>query len=223
MGMWQTIFRSGRVPGKAEPVLCDERQQAVDLLHGKHYNDCLLGRVFSQTCTPLGLAFPIYTATALGSSAITGLPIWNPPQSGVNVELIRHDVGWVSGTAGIGSVGLIVRRCNAILSGEVCSALANTTPINGVALYGGNASRTLSSNAGTVTVTAGGVGDWVRTLFSINLENSTTTPLGTTCSTYDYDGTVILSPGTFSYLACTVASVALYSQTVVWKEIPLNT
>ncbi|KKM85183.1 hypothetical protein LCGC14_1291540, partial [marine sediment metagenome] len=54
-------FRTG---GSGEPELTGENAQIVQSLHGKHYEDCLAGRVFSQTPTPLGLAIPIYTATA---------------------------------------------------------------------------------------------------------------------------------------------------------------
>lgn len=192
---------------------------------GLHYSDTLLGRVFSQAATPLGLAIPIYSATAI----VGGMPIWNPPGSNRNVELILAEFEWASGTAGIGSVGLMVGQLNSIATASGCSAFAATTPMNGL-LMGAPASKCVSSNAGTVTVTAGtaappvagvpGAG-WTRSLASINLENSTTTPEPSTSIAYDFKGTVIIPPGVLAYFACTVASVALYASTVVWKEVPI--
>lgn len=192
---------------------------------GTHFSDTLAGNVFMQAATPLGLAIPIYT----GTSAAGGMPIWNPPGSNRNVELISVDINWASGTAAIAAVGLMVGQLLTIGTATGCSVFTATTPMNGY-LMGGNSSKCSSSNAGTVTVTAGtaaapvsgtpGAG-WTRSLASNNLENSTTTPLGTTSTVYSFNGTVIIPPGVLVYLASTLASVALYATSIVWKEIPI--
>lgn len=205
-------LRSGK-RGDERPVMGDERQQLHDLLHGKHYADCLAGRVFSQTTTPLGLAIPIYTATAI----VGGQPIWNPPDSKVNVELISVEIGRASGTSDFGGVGLMARKLRAIATGEICTAFAETVPVNGI-LFGGNKHRTMSSNAGTVTVSAGAAADFVRMLFSHSAEADATTT-GIHSARHDFDGTVIVPPGVLVYLVDTKATTALYATTVVWKEI----
>lgn len=201
--------------------LTNERALVMQLLHGTHAEQALRGRVFSQACTPLGLALPLYTATAIGSSAIGAMPIWNPPQSKVNVVLLFADIAYASGTAGFGAVGVMARKLTAIATGEVCTALADTTPINGL-LFGGQTSQVKSSNAGTVTVTAGVVGDWVRSIASINLEAQTGTAHGTGIAHYDFKGTMVVPPGVLVYLACTVATVALYASAIVWEEVALT-
>ncbi len=193
---------------------------------GLHYSDTIAGRVFSQSATPLGLALPLYTATAVAGS----MPIWNPPGSNRNVELIEANFEWASGTAGIGVIGVMAGPLQAIATASGCSALAATTPVSGM-LRSGAASKCVTSNAGAVTVTAGtaaapapgvpGAG-WIRGLASINLENSTTTPFATTAISIDFKGSLIITPGVLVYFACGVASVALYCSTVVWKEIPIN-
>lgn len=184
---------------------------------GRHYADCLDGRVFSQSATPLGLAIPIYTGTALAG----GMPIWNPKGSNVYVELISVDIGYGSGTAEYASVGLMFINTNqsSLATGAHITAFAETTPKNGF-LGGGRSSGVKSSNAGTVTVTAGAAGDWVRTLAQINLEAQTGTAHGTIVAHYDFDGTVIVPPGGLVYLAAGRASTALYASSVVWKELP---
>lgn len=186
-------------------------------MFGTHYSYCDAGRVFSQAATPLGLAIPIYTATALAG----GMPVWNPANSGVDVELISVSLGYGSGTADFGSVGLMARRDEAAGT-SIISAFAATDPFNGRVVVGGQKSKVKSSNAGVVTVTAGGAGDWVRTIASINLEAQTATAHGTIVAVHDFDGTVIVPPGVLVYLACTKASVALFASTVVWKEIPIR-
>lgn len=219
MDLFKLPFLFGKRAGEAErPVIGDEKQQLADTLHGKHYTDCLRGRVFSQAATPLGLAIPIYTATALAG----GMPIWNPMGSGVNVELIHVDIGYGSGTADFASIGLmhIDTKQSNLSTGAHLTAFTESTPKSGL-LGLGVKSQVKSSNAGAVTATAGAATDWVRTLASINLEAQTATAHGTTIAHYDFDGTVIVPPGGLVYLAATKASVALYASSIVWKEIPL--
>jgi hypothetical protein len=219
-------FLSGSLARDADkPRIAHEGQQAVDLLHGRHFVDCLRGRVFSQSATPLGLAIPIYTATAIAGA----MPLWNPPGSGVVVELLRVDICYGSGTAAFSSLGLMAGQLSSIGTASGCSAFAATVPVNGY-LLGGNGSRCISSNAGAVTVTAGtatapvagipGAG-WVRSVADINLEAQTGTAHGSGLHTYDFDGTVIVPPGVLVYFAATLASVALYATCVQWKEIPI--
>ncbi len=210
----QMPFRTG---GSGEPELTGENAQIVQSLHGKHYEDCLAGRVFSQTPTPLGLAIPIYTATALAGA----MPIWNPTGSGVNVELISIASGYVSGTSAYGTVVLMARTDvgNQFATGSEITAFAETVPDNGI-LGSGVASKVRSSNAGTVTVTAGVAAEAVRTLFTMNLEAATSTAHPLTQVRVDFDGSVIVPPGVLVWLGNRVASSALFATTVVWKELP---
>lgn len=185
-----------------------------------HYADTLNGNVFSSCSTPAGLAIPVYTATAIANSQ----PLFNPPGSNRNIELISFDLDYVSGTAVYGGIFMMGLPLTAIASGALCTAFAQTTPQNGI-LGGGNASKAYSSNAGTVTVTGGtssppastapGV---IRTLANINLEAQTGTAHGTTISQYVFNGTVIVPPGYMVYFVSTIATSALYATTLVWAE-----
>ncbi len=195
-------------------------------MNGLHFQETYAGMVFSQSATPLGLAIPIYSNTSIAG----GLPIWNPPGSGVVVELLEVTIGYGSGTADFGSIGLMAGAVNAMATASGLSAIAATNPVNGY-LGSSAGSKVISSNAGTVTVTAGtatppvagviGAG-WVRTIADINLEAQTGTAHMTGGKTYLFNGTVIVSPGFLVYLACTKASVALYATTIVWKEIQVS-
>lgn len=195
--------------------------ETLDLQHGKHYHDLVAGRVFSQTPTPLGLILPIYTATEIGSATIGACPVWNPSNSTVNVELISLTISKASGVSafyaailmGYPSVGADIATSSEI------TAFAATTPVNGL-LGKGQASQVKSSNAGDVDVKAGAAGDAMRTLYGTGVaQDNTATPLE--YFHLDFDGTIILPPGTMTWLAATKAGGALVCPTIVWKEIPL--
>lgn len=207
-------FRFGR--GSGESVLGDEFEQLMDRLHGKHYQDAKAGRVFSQTTTPLGLAIPIYTATAP-----VGNVLWNPTGSDVNVELISYNAGRVSGVEAFGTVGLMYRKVaqSSIATGSQITAFAEVAPINGL-LGGGLATKVKSSNAGTCTITAGVAAEYIRNLFGM-LPVIDTSAAETSVKEVDFDGTIIVPPGVLIWVAGSVASVALFAQTLTWKEIPI--
>jgi hypothetical protein len=219
-------FLSGK-QGNSEGKAGDEGQQLIDLLHGKYYHANQLGRVFTNSPTPLGLAIPIYTATALAG----GMPIWNPIGSGVKVVPLTFSTTRVSGTSDFGAIGLMARNGmgSVIGTGQQATAFAETVPINGrlglvnsiAGQGGGQTSRVKSSRAGTVTVTAGVAAEWVLTLGGMNLEADTGTAHQTVPTVYDFDGILEVYPGTMIWIAATKASGALFSTTLTWEEVPL--
>lgn len=195
---------------------------------GTHFQDAWAGRVFSQTSLGTGLAIPIYNNTAITGGS---LPILNPGGSNVNCELISLDIDYGgTGTAALTVVGLMSGFCTGIGTGTGCSAFAATQPVNAnFGVQGG--SKIISTNAGTVTVTAGTItppvngvvgAGWVRSLASLNLESTTGTAHGTLICTYLFNGSVCVPPGIIAYFAGSLASVAVYSMTLVWKEVPIS-
>jgi hypothetical protein len=172
------------------------------------------GNVFSQSVTPLGTAIPIYTATDL-----TGvICIFNPPKSGVDVEILEVTLGYGSGTSDYGSIGMMCRALDSIATGQPMTALAATAPKNG-RFNKGRSSSVQSSNAGTNTVTAGVAGDWWRTMFSVNLEAQTGTAHGVNLASFrPVSRSMLVPPGNLVYLAATKATTALYASTIVWAE-----
>jgi hypothetical protein len=193
---------------------------------GLHYSDTIQGRVFSQASTPLGLAVGLYTGTATGLN----MPLFNPPGSNRNVELISLDVNWVSGATVNGCIGIMGLPLTAVATGTLCTAFASSTPVNRLA-GSGNASRILSSNSSApITVTAGTAAapsatapGWMQGVYSFNQElSASATPQPGTMTTYDFKGTFILPQGFMIYLAANLATVALYALTWTWKEVPIN-
>ena len=204
--------------GNAEPELSEDRAQLIQDLHGKHYEDCLAGRVFSHTPTPLGLEIPVYTETDF----VGGMPIWNPSNSNVRVELISLTVGKASGTADFGAI-VLMHRNNVgtdIAAGSEITAFAETVPFNGF-LGAGLASRVKSSSAGTCTCSAGVAAEAIRSFHGSGVAaDLTATPLDG--FHHDFNGTVIVPPGTVIWVAMTQDSSALYCTTFVWKELRIR-
>ncbi len=195
-----------------------------------HYDDALAGRLFWQQTSAAaiaGLALPIYSATSVGG----GSPLYNPQGSNRNIEVVSLDVVYASGTGAATFDGIFMMQSNVngIGTATGCSVFTSTTPFSGL-LGVAPSNKCLSCNGGTVTVTAGiatapvvgvvGAGV-VRSIFSTNVEAATATPHGTLVCRYDFNGTVIMPPGTLIYFAAIVASVSLYNTTLVWKEYPI--
>mgnify|MGYP004448213939 CR=1 FL=1 len=184
------------------------------------------GNYFSQMVTPLGLAIPIYTATAI----VGGLPIWNPADSGVIVRLVRFTTNRVSGTAAVNSFNLMARTqmgSNVATAHEI-TAFAETKPISGrlseinalAGRGGGAATQVRSSNAGTVTIVAGVAEEAVRGLGGSGVEADATAN-GISRIDHLFHGSVDVYPGTMVWVAGRLASVALYNSCIEWEEVPV--
>jgi hypothetical protein len=188
--------------------------------HGRYYETARNGRLFFQTTTIAGLAIPIYTGTA------PRVAIYNPPDSGVNVNLISISCQRASGTTVEFAAALFAAfGVQAVASGGFITAFPGAlnvaaTPPKNALFNGGQASRVLSTASGTVTSTAWAAGDTLYALFHSYAAVSATAVDGAPW-THDFDGKVILPPATLVGLAGSVASVALYATTLVWEEVPV--
>jgi hypothetical protein len=141
----------------------------------------------------------------------------------VNAELISISAQRASGTTVEFSAGLFAAfGVDAVATGSFLTAfpgainVARTNPINGL-LGRGEQSQVLSTASGTVTATAWAAGDHIYSLFHSYAAIGSSTPDGTPW-THDFDGKVVVTPGTLIALAASVASVALYATTLVWVE-----
>lgn len=218
-------FLSGK-SGTPHGVMGDEESLLVDQMHGKYYQANQRYGHFSSSCTPLGLAIPIYTATGLAG----GMPLWNPQGSGVKAVLTVYKAARASGTAAVFACGLMARNgCGSVIgTGQQITAFAETVAKNGklgvvntvAGSGGGPTSKIKSSNAGTVTVTAGVAAEWVETLGATGIEADATAN-GISYITHDFDGRIEVYPGTMVWVGATLASVALYAQTIGWYEVPI--
>ena len=187
---------------------------------GKYAEQALRGNLFYASTVVAGLAIPIDTTTA------PLVMLWNPGDSGVDAVLGRYAASQASGTTANAQIGLmavstLVSVGSNIATGNLITAFAqnvlNTNVFN-AKLNSGNRPKVKSSTQGTNTITAG---TYLRTLGFYTGAIIATSAVHATSFLYDFDGEVILPPGTAVYVASSVASSALFQQTWSWYEVPV--
>ena len=198
-------------------IICGKQAELlVAMMHSDYYTQAYRGYVFHASTTPLGLAIPIYTSTA------PTVCLWNPIGSGRNLSLIAYSFAYVSGTASYSAIGLsyVTVAGSTVATGSVFSAFGTGTPVNGIVGGGGVASGRVAI-AGTTTLTSAPAAvNWFYTLGNINLEAATGTAHGTNSTIIMPRGSIIVPPGTAVWVSATIASSALYAQTISWSEVP---
>lgn len=208
--------------GKVADVLLGKYgDQLATALHGKYAEQALRGNLFLASTVVAGLAIPISTTTA------PTVMLWNPGDSGVNAVLGRYTAGQVSGDAVAANIGLVavstlVSVGSNIATGNLITAFAqnvlNTNTFN-AKLNSGARPQVKSSTQGTNTITAG---TWIKSLGMGWNSQLATSVSGGNVFNYDFDGEIVLPPGTAIHVAATAASVALYAQTLSWYEVPAS-
>src|SRR5690348_11006426 len=74
-------------------------EQYVAEIHGKWYYAALAGKLFHGSSLIAGVTIPVNTATA------ATFTLFNPADSGVNLELVSLDIGWPAGaTTVVGTI-----------------------------------------------------------------------------------------------------------------------
>lgn len=201
--------------GKREsvpPVLLDDRQQAMDNLHGVNYAAVSRGNVYIGNSASAGIAL-IVPATTGGHPTLV-----NPVGSGVNLSLIKVCLGYVSGN-----------------NAPTCIEWALTSPANAPPA---TASPILTATKVAAQNALLGASDNSKAWWSPTTNTFTAAPVF--CATTglslftgvaatavapfqlqaNYNGDLVIKPGAALSL-CTQAATttALFQVTVVWEEI----
>ena len=175
---------------------------------GKYFPDVAAGNVFIASTTAAGVAIPISTGTA----ATVGL--WNTSTT-KNAVPLYATLGVTSGTIALGVFGLAQQYCGFnIATGAPCSAVTAVAPKN--ALLNSGKSTAMTSFSATATVTGGSAALW----FGKSIE-SATVGLGIFDGRFDFDGSLIVPPGTMVFLCSSVAQTAIMSCSFAWAEVDI--
>ena len=173
---------------------------------GKYYTDVAIGNCFIASTTAAGVAIPISTGTA----ATVGL--WNTSTT-KNAVLMYATLGVTSGTIALGVFGIaVINGGFNIATGAPVSAVTAVTPKN--ALLGSGKSSAMTSFSATATTTGGTAPVW----FGKSIE-SATAGLGVFDGIYQFDGSVIVTPGQLVYLCSSVAQTAIMTCSLAWAEV----
>ncbi len=186
-------------------------QVIMSQINGRHYELVRRGMVYIASTAVAGLALPIYSATA------QLFMIWNPADSGYNLELICAVWGKVSTTGSDGHLcwGYKVGMGAAI--GVPCSAYTAGSPIN--ALLGGAVDSITFFAPATATVTAPG---YLRPVGITQTEVADAQISPPYLMLEDFNvNPLVLAPGSAIFACQSIAASTIYSVAVTYARVPV--
>ena len=187
----------------------DFGEQLAAELHGKWYTAARNGRLFIDSLAHAGGVIPVNA-----SGLVSTFSLWNPAGSGVVVELYKYLLG-LSGTttAVIGNIGLVEQL-------NVGSAIAVPGTLTAVApapaMRGGSAASAVRFYSALTHV---GTPSFLMTL-GLSFGTTGATP-GPAAAVHDFDGSVLLMPGTIISTVSNAAQTQAMAQTLIHAEWPL--
>ena len=189
----------------------------VTELHGKWYEQCYRGNLFSVGMTATALSANSFTLTA-ATTPIIG--VWNPPTSNVNLVIAKAKCTiaiagnsavapgafvWATSIGnGAISQGLIpINRKTLAAAGSQAKGFNLTTALTGLT---NNLVIQSASSFGTLVAAQG----------------ATATPFMSGESVEEFDGSIIIPPGGVLALLNTISSQTVsVSSELLWEEVPL--
>lgn len=178
----------------------------------RYYHLTRAGFVFNLSTAVAGIAVPISTATA------QTFGLWNPAGSLRNIVPLLYLASYVSGTFVGGDIGIsqIPNVGSAIgAAGAPISAWTDTNPVNQL-LGSGAVQGGIRGTLAATTIAA----TWLQTLGISEGAALATTPFQQTAVVYDFQGTLIVSPGNAIFTTASAASGALVAQTLLFAVLP---
>ena len=177
-------------------------------IHGKWYTAGYRGVTFIATTPITGVVVPISSTT----SATFGL--YNPSGSGKNVELIAYDLSFLTATEVVGALEFAVLTGvgggGAALPTGITAISALSNPIGGP---GYNPVVTAFSAATVVASTK---------LIALGIAFGTVVEqAGPITAHLNFEGSIILAPGTLIHVTGNVAQTASALQQLIWAEWPI--
>ncbi len=212
---------SASIPdGSTPPQLGGKQGDAiVSDLHGGYYTQASRGNVFYASNAGAGALFSIYSATSH-----IGLVLVNPPGSGKNLSIIRVNLGLnAQASTAMSTWGYVWTYPTAgFIIGTPISAFTLVTATRGSAICGlGGQGTSVAQVASAVTFSAAGVFGWNGRQSAFTPTNAAITVGMGTNATEDFDGTMIVPPGTLWALSSIIASGWTACATYFWEEVPL--
>lgn len=185
-------------------------EQLVAQTHGKFYTPCLGGNIFVLSTAVAGTTIPVQA-----TNLVSTFTLLNPLNSGVNLELIRYELGILNATTVVADISLYYQ----VGVGSTIAALTSTTAlaIRSSFTGAGSNSQALGYSAATFTNTVG------TNLFRlVNLATFGAVTTTTASSIFkEFDGTIILAPGTAVTVAGSAAQTQAMTQGLMWAEWPV--
>ncbi len=169
-------------------------------LHGQWYTAAYRGKLFHGGTAAAGTTIPISSTTA------PTFTLYNPIGSGVNLELVKLNIGITNATTVVSPILL------GVISGLLVAPTSVTALTTYAALVGGNASPIAQLwSAATLAAAAAKF----YTIDSVSAASGSFPNFN-----YDFNGTFVLTPGSLVFLCGTAAQTSASSAAMTWAEWP---
>jgi hypothetical protein len=191
----------------------NEAALVVSNLHSQYYEMVARGMVFIASTAITGLALPIYSATA------QLFMLWNPADSGYNLELLCAAFGRTSTTGADGHIcyGYKTGMGSAIATGAPCSAFTAGTPVN--ALLGGDADGVSKFAPATATVTAP---SYLRPSCITQTEAADAQIYAPYMIYEDFSmNPIVLAPGSAIFVCQNIAASTVWNVSLTYARVPV--
>jgi len=186
--------------GKAGELLAAE-------IHGPYYTAAYRGAVQWVTTATAGTTIPVQAA-----SLASTFTIWNPAGSGKNLELITYSAAFEAATMVVSDVSLYFQS-NATTPTNL-TALTIRAGLLGAGLASIASAYSVATLVGAITIGPSLFGP--TTTQSVAGGSS-----GPALFRYDFNGTILVPPGTIITTAGNAAQSQAAKQTLIWAEWPI--
>lgn len=177
---------------------------------GTYYQDTYAGNVFIAPTAVAGTTIPVQA-----TNLVSTFTVWNPASSSVNLELIRYTVSWTTTVEVVGDIGLYAQF--QVGSAVTAPGTLTARTIRNALLGSGKVSQASFYTAATLVSTTDTNLFRMLTLAGPGAVTST----NNLAINYNFDGMVIVPPGTLICTAGFAAQTAATDQTLVWREVPI--
>lgn len=188
--------------------------QIVSGLHGTFYEQASRGRLYTGSSASAGIALIVPGA---GGGHPT---LWNPSDSGINVSVVRLELGYVSGN-NAPTCFEWAYVLNAGSTHATGAPIATATLVAPVGVLGGALTNKAKWSPTTNTFTAAPV--FFRSAGLSLFTGVAATAVAPFALRADYAGDLVIAPGTAICL-CTQAATttALFQVSVTWEEVAIS-
>jgi len=185
----------------------------VSQLHGKYYESARSGRLWYGSTASTGIALIVPATTGNHPT------LWNPSGSGVNISIVRVELGYVSGNNAPGPIewALTQNTGSAIATGGPIATFTQVASLPGLIGGGGDSKGRWAPAVNTYTAAP----VFTRTA-SLNLFTGVAATAVAPFTLFrEYDGDLVMAPGNaLSLCTQTATTTSVFQVSVIWEEIP---
>lgn len=192
-------------------------EEYISTIHPKYYNYTKAGIVFNANTLTAGTIIPV-----MATNLVSTFTIWNPMTSPNDVVLLDYQLAMVALTTVVGDVSLYFQT--GVGSFNTAPGTLTSLTAKNMLLGGGATPQATVYSAATLVgaLSQGGVGvQKGPTLFAFGSTGVTgVESSGTMCPRVEFDGRIILPPGTLATIAGGAAQTGAAIQHFTWAELP---